>query len=104
MGLALGMAMFSAPSLFERFAPRWSGVGLAVVILVPAAMLLLMIPGIYEDLESNESAHALYHGGLICLGLVTGMGAALQGRVTGRILLALSIGMMLMYAGGVSGG
>jgi hypothetical protein len=104
MGIALGMAMFSTPALFERFAPRWSSIGLAAVILIPAGMLLLMIPSVYESLESNESAHALYHGGLICLGLITGMGAALQGRVVGRILLVLSVGMMLMYAAGVSGG
>jgi cytochrome c oxidase subunit 1 len=104
MGMALGMAMFSAPALFERFAPRWSGVGLAAVIAIPALMLLAMIPDVYESLESNERAHALYHGGLICLGLITGMGAALQGRVVGRILLVLSVGMMLMYAAGVSGG
>jgi hypothetical protein len=63
-----------------------------------------MTPGVYDGLESNDSAHALYHGGLIFLGLITGMGAALQGRVTGRILLVLSVGMMLMYAAGVSGG
>ncbi|HEX6228170.1 MAG TPA: cbb3-type cytochrome c oxidase subunit I [Solirubrobacterales bacterium] len=104
MGLVLGMAMFSTPELFGRLAPRWSSLGLAAVIIIPAAMLLAMIPGVYEGLESSDSAHALYHGGLICLGLITGMGAALQGRVTGRILLVLSVGMMLMYAGGVSGG
>jgi cytochrome c oxidase subunit 1 len=104
MGLALGMAMFSTPALFERFAPRWSTFGLFAVILIPAAMLLAMIPDVYESLEANESAHALYHGGLIALGLITGMGAALQGRVVGRILLVLSVGMMLMYAAGVSGG
>jgi cytochrome c oxidase subunit 1 len=104
LGIALGIAMCSTPAIFERLAPRWSNLGLAVVILVPAAMLLAMTPGVYDGLESNDSAHALYHGGLIFLGLITGMGAALQGRVTGRILLVLSVGMMLMYAAGVSGG
>jgi cytochrome c oxidase subunit 1 len=104
MGAALGMAVFSTPAIFERLTPRWSSVGLAVVILVPAVTLLAMIPDVYESLEESDLAHALYHGGLVGLGLITGMGAALLGRVTGRILLVLSVGMMLMYAAGVSGG
>jgi hypothetical protein len=104
MGAALGMAVFSTPAIFERLTPRWSTVGLAAVIVLPAVMLLAMIPDIYEGLEENDFAHALYHGGLVGLGLITGMGATLLGKVPARILLVLSVGMALMYAAGVSGG
>ena len=104
MGAALGLALLSTPSLFERLTPRWSSVGLAVVIVAPAAMLLAMIPDIYNSLEAHPLAHALYHGTLVGLGFLTGMGAALLGRAPGRILVVLSVGMALMYAAGVSGG
>jgi cytochrome c oxidase subunit 1 len=104
MGAALGLALLSTPSLFERLTPRWSNAGLVAVIVAPAVMLLGMIPGIYDSLDTHPLAHALYHGALIGLGFLTGMGAALLGRVPGRILFVLSVGMALMYAAGVSGG
>lgn len=104
MGAALGMALLSTPSLFERLAPRWSGLALVAVIVAPAAMLLAMIPDLYNGLEAHPLAHALYHGGMVGLGLATGAGAALLGRVPGRILFVLSVGMALMYAAGVTGG
>jgi hypothetical protein len=40
----------------------------------------------------------------VLLGAVTGFGAALLGRVAGRLLIVLSVGMALMYAAGVTGG
>jgi cytochrome c oxidase subunit 1 len=104
MGAALGLAVFSTPSLFGRLAPRWSTAGLIAVIVAPALMLLAMIPAVYGSIDAHPPLHALYHGGLVALGLVTGMGAALLGRVPGRILFVLSVGMALMYAAGVSGG
>ena len=104
MGAALGLALLSIPPLFERLSPRWSNAGLIAVIVAPVAMLLAMIPDIYEGLDAHAFTHALYHGGIVLLGLITGMGAALLGRVTGRILFVLAVGMALMYAAGVSGG
>jgi len=104
LGVAAGAAVGSMPSVFERLAPRWSSAGLAAVVLAPIAMLLLMVPGIYEGLEENEALHAAYHVGLVALGAITGLGAALLGRVVGRLLIVLSVGMALMYAAGVSGG
>ena len=104
MGAALGLALLSTPSLFERLRPRWSNAGLVAVIVAPAVMLLAMIPSLYGSLDTHPFAHALYHGALVGLGLLTGMGAALLGRVPGRILFVLSVGMALMYAAGVTGG
>lgn len=103
MGAALGMALISTPALFERLALRWSGLGLVAVIVAPAVMLLAMVPDVYDGLEAQPLLHALYHGGMVGLGLLTGMGAALLGRAPGRILFVLSVGMALMYAAGVSG-
>jgi cytochrome c oxidase subunit 1 len=104
LGAAFGAALASTPSVFHRLAPRWSSAGLALAILAPAAMLILMIPGIYGDLDTNDSLHAAYHGSIVFLGLLTGIGAALLGRVAGRLLLIVSVGMALMYAAGVTGG
>ncbi len=104
MGAALGAAVASTPWVFKALAPRLRWIPLLAVILAPIAMLLLMIPGAYEPLEDNDAVHALYHGGVIALGTVAGFGAAMLGRVTGRLLLLLTVGMALMYAAGVTGG
>jgi hypothetical protein len=48
--------------------------------------------------------HFLYHVGIAALGLVTGLAAGTLGLVTGRLVVALSIGMAVMYAAGVTGG
>jgi hypothetical protein len=90
--------------VFRELNRRWSAVGLAAVVLAPAAMLLMMIPGIYEPLDDHPTLHAAYHGGVIVLGVITGLGAGMVGRVPGRLLLVLSVGMALMYAAGVTGG
>jgi len=102
-GVALGLALGSAPALFRRLAPRWSGVAIAVVILAPAAMLLVMVPSIYGPLEDSDAAHGAYHTGIAALGGLTGFAAALLGTVVGRLVAVLSIGMGLMYAAGVTG-
>jgi cytochrome c oxidase subunit 1 len=104
MGLALGAAVGSTPAVFRSLANRLSWIPLLAVILAPVAMLLLMIPAIYEPLEDKDAVHALYHGGVVALGLITGFGASMLGRVPGRLLLLLSLGMALMYAAGVTGG
>jgi cytochrome c oxidase subunit 1 len=104
MGASLGIALLSTPALFERLRRRWSNVALIAVIVAPAAMMLAMIPSVYEGLDAHPPLHALYHAGIVGLGLISGMGAALLGRVPGRILFVLSVGMAVMYAAGVSGG
>jgi cytochrome c oxidase subunit 1 len=103
-GAALGLALGSAPAVFRRLAPRWSGVAIAIVVLAPAAMLLLMVPAIYGSLEDSDSTHGLYHMGIAALGGLTGVAAALLGTFAGRLLIVVSIGMGLMYAAGVTGG
>jgi heme/copper-type cytochrome/quinol oxidase subunit 1 len=103
-GCALGAAIVSTIAVFRELNRRWSAVGLAAVVLAPAAMLLMMIPGIYEPLDDHPTLHAAYHGGVIVLGVITGLGAGMVGRVPGRLLLVLSVGMALMYAAGVTGG
>jgi hypothetical protein len=65
-------------------------------------MLLMMVPSVYESLE-EPGLHALYHLAVLAPGLATGLAVAALGRVTGRLLLVLSVGMGLMYAAGVGG-
>jgi len=103
-GIALGIALGSTPSIFRRLEPRWSGVAIAVVIAASAAMLLLMIPAIYEPLQDDGFLHGTYHLGVVALGVIAGFAAALLGPTTGKLLAALSVGMGLMYAAGVTGG
>ncbi len=103
-GCALGAAIVSTMAVWGSLNPRWSGLGLAAVVLAPAAMLLIMIPGIYGPLDEHPVLHAAFHGGVILLGLLTGLGAGMVGRAPGRLLLVLSVGMSLMYAAGVTGG
>jgi len=103
-GAALGVALGSTPSIFRRLAPRWTGVGIGAVIAASAAMLLAMVPAIYQPLQDNGFLHGTYHIGIVALGVITGFGAALLGPTTGRLLVVLSVGMGLMYAAGVTGG
>jgi hypothetical protein len=104
LGAAVGAAIGSSPSLYPRLASRWSGLGLAAAILAPAAMLMLMIPGVYGDLDNDATLHGAYHLGIAALGAITGLGAAALGQVAGRLVLGLSVGMAVMYAAGVTGG
>jgi cytochrome c oxidase subunit 1 len=101
LGLALGSGVGTLRRRFER-GP--SSAALWAVILAPAAMLLTMVPDLYESLEDESALHALYHAGIGALGLITGLGAAALGRGVGRLALVLSIAMAAMYAGGVGGG
>jgi len=103
-GAALGVALGSTPSIFRRLAPRWTGAGIAAVIAGSAAMLLAMVPAIYEPLQDDSFLHGAYHIGIVALGAITGFGAALLGPTAGRLLVVLSVGMGLMYAAGVTGG
>lgn len=99
-----GAAVISTLAIWTPLRRRWATAGLVAVVVAPAAMLLAMVPGVYGGLEDNDTLHAAYHTGLVILAVVTGMGAALMGRSTGKLLIALSAGMMLMYAAGVTGG
>jgi hypothetical protein len=103
VGLLVGAAFASMPAVFERLR-HLTSLGFAVVILAPAAMLLVMLPSVYESFESNEWVHLLYHLGITALGVLTGLAAGTLGLVVGRLALVLSIGMALMYAAGATGG
>jgi hypothetical protein len=104
MGCALGAAIVSTMAVWGTLNRRWSALGLAAVVVAPVVMLMMMIPGIYETLDEHALFHAAFHGGVVLTGVATGLGAALLGRVPGRLVLALSVGMALMYAAGVTGG
>ena len=102
-GVLLGAVVGSAPAFLRRFRGRIN-LGLIVVVIAPVVMLLLMIPVIYGDLETNDSLHAAYHLTMVLLGLATGLGAATLGRVAGWTVLCTSIMMALLFAPGVTGG
>ncbi|MBK5231851.1 MAG: cbb3-type cytochrome c oxidase subunit I [Thermoleophilia bacterium] len=104
VGAMFGAAIGSAPMVLRRIAPRFTNLGILVVILMPAAMLLVMIPAIYSDIETNDLLHASYHGVVLMLGLVMGLAATALGRVAGWTVLASSVGMALMFSAGVTGG
>lgn len=104
LGAALGIALASFPGLARRTGMHLPGVALGASIVAPAAMLLVMLPSVYEPLEGHDGLHFLYHVGIAALGFATGLGAGRLGRVTGRLVFCLSIGMALMYAAGATGG
>lgn len=102
-GAMLGAAAGSAPAALRRFPGRING-GLAVALIAPVVMLLVMIPLVYEDLVGNDFLHIAYHLVMVFLGLLTGLGTALLGRVAGWTVLLTSVAMALMFAPGVTGG
>jgi cytochrome c oxidase subunit 1 len=102
-GALVGVLLASLPAGFAWIRSR-TDLGIAAVVVAPAAMLLLMLPDIYESLESNAGLHFLYHLGMATFGLITGLGAGALGLVTGRLVFVLAIGMAVMYAAGVAGG
>jgi hypothetical protein len=104
VGAMFGAAFASSPSVIRRIAPRFTNLGLLIVLLVPVAMLLFMIPAIYSDIEGDNFLHASYHFVVLILGFVTGLGASALGRVAGWTVLISSVGMALMFAAGVTGG
>ncbi len=103
LGVALGVLVASLPAVFRRVGPRASGLGVVALIAAPAAMMLAMVPAVYEPLDNRPLLHFLYHVGIAALGLVAGLGAGTLGRVTGRIAVVLAVGMAVTYAAGVGG-
>jgi cytochrome c oxidase subunit 1 len=103
LGLMLGVVIGSLPAVSRRLGDR-SGLGLAAVIVAPAAMMLVMVPRFYEPLEQHPLEHALYHIGMAGFGLVTGLGASRLGRIGGRLSAFLAIGMVLCFAAAMKGG
>lgn len=81
--------------------PGWA---IATVVVAPVAMLLLMTPGIYRGLERDDFVHLLYHQGIILLGFATGWACVRLGRVSGLVVLTVSVAMGVMFAAGVTGG
>jgi cytochrome c oxidase subunit 1 len=97
VGATLGLVLGSLPTISRRLGDH-SSLGLATVLAAPIAMMLVMVPRIYEPLERHPFEHVLYHLVMAAFGLVTGLGATRLGLVTGRIMFILSIGMPLMFA------
>jgi cytochrome c oxidase subunit 1 len=104
IGSMLAAALASSPSIVRRITPRWTNIGLTTVVLIPAAMLLFMVPAIYSEIDSDNFLHASYHFVVLILGFVTGLGASTLGRTAGWTVLISAIGMALMFAAGVTGG
>jgi hypothetical protein len=98
-----GLMIGSLPAVSRAVGDRAS-LGLAALMVAPAAMMLVMVPRLYEPLESHSFEHALYHLAMAVLGLVTGLGASRLGRVGGRLSAFLSVGMVLLYAAAMKGG
>jgi hypothetical protein len=99
----LGVVIGSLPAVSRRLADR-SGLGLAAVIVAPAAMMLVMVPRFYEPLEQHSFEHALFHVAMAAFGLVAGLGASRLGRIGGRLSAFLAIGMVLLFAAAMKGG
>ncbi len=102
-GALLGIALAALPPLQAQLA-GWADLSILVVIAAPAGMLLAMLPSVYGSLEPDQGLHLLYHLGIAALGLLTGLACGALGRVAGRLVLLLSLGMAVMYAAGVTGG
>ncbi|MCB0869945.1 MAG: cbb3-type cytochrome c oxidase subunit I [Solirubrobacterales bacterium] len=104
IGSMLAVALASSPSIARSVTARWTNAGLVTVVLVPAGMLLFMVPAIYSEIDTDNFLHASYHFGVLILGFITGLGASTLGRTAGWTVLISSIGMALMFAAGVTGG
>ncbi len=100
-GAALGFTIAATLAIRAGSVRRGGTFALAFVVAAPVAMLLVMLPAIYGDIEPHKVLHALYHVGIGLLGLVTGLAAARFGRAAGPVVLVTAVGMGFLYAGGV---
>ena len=96
-GAALGLVFASLPRVHRRLGEH-PHIGLAAVLAGSSAMLLLMVPRLYEPLEPHPVYHALFHVGMAALGIVAGLGASRLGPVAGRVAFVLSVAMTLWFA------
>ncbi|MGH3263467.1 MAG: hypothetical protein ACRDNS_15905, partial [Trebonia sp.] len=96
-GAILGLLLGSLPWVSRRLGDRRS-LGLATALLAPMAMMLVMVPRIYEPLEANPFHHALFHVAMAAFGFITGVSVTRLGLVTGRVMFILAVGMPLMFA------
>jgi len=103
LGVLLGLLLGSLPAV-SRLLGDHSSWGLTAVIVAPALMMLLMVPRLYEPLESNNLQHALYHLAMAAFGLVTGLGATRLTPLGGRLTAFLAVAMALMFAAAMTGG
>jgi cytochrome c oxidase subunit 1 len=97
LGAMLGLLLGSLLPVSRRLGDH-SSLGLAIVLVAPMLMMLAMVPRLYEPLEHDPVQHALYHLTMAAFGLATGLGVTRLGRVTGRLMFILSVGMPLMFA------
>jgi len=96
-GAALALLLASLPQVHRRLG--WHpNLGLFAALAGSTAMLLLMVPRLYEPLEKNAVQHALFHVGMAALGFVTGLGASRLGPVAGRYACALAVAMTFWFA------
>ena len=103
-GVMAGLVLGSTPTVARRLGLRLPGVALSLAIFAPAVLMLMMVPAVYTRIDEHTGLHVLYHLAAALLGVLTGFGAAGLGRVAGRTMALLAIGMALMYAAGVTGG
>jgi cytochrome c oxidase subunit 1 len=96
-GAALGLTLASSPRIHRRLGDH-QGLGLAAVLAAATAMLLLMVPRLYEPLEPHPVYHALFHLGMAALGLVTGIGATRLGPIAGRVAVVLTVAMTFWFS------
>ena len=92
LGMMLGSRLFQQPDLPPR------GAALAVALLAPAGMLLAMTPSVYQPFERHVALHALFHLGIVGIGLITGIAASRLGRITGLAIVALAVSMGVLFA------
>jgi cytochrome c oxidase subunit 1 len=97
LGAMLGLLLGSLTAVSRRLGDR-SSLGLLAVLIAPMLMMIVMVPRIYDPIESDPFEHALYHFSMAAFGVLTGLGTTRLGLVTGRIMFALSVGMPLMFA------
>jgi cytochrome c oxidase subunit I len=96
-GAALGLVVASLPRLHRRLGEQ-PGLGLAAVLAASTAMLLVMVPRLYEPLEPHPVYHALFHVGMAALGLVAGLGASRLGPIAGRVAVVLAVAMTFWFS------
>jgi cytochrome c oxidase subunit 1 len=103
VGAMAGLLVGCLPAISRWLGDRPS-LGLVAVLAAPTAMMLVMVPRLYEPLEGDPFQHAGFHLAMAAFGFVTGLGATRLGRVTGWTMLILAVGMPLMFAAAMTGG